>query len=132
MAMTHLVKNLDGLTMFVSRTADSGVVDSETRLHFVQRGRRIAARYAGGRVTRGWLVGDWIGETLRFRYVQREDGNGIHAGHSECHLDELPDRRVRLVEQFVWDTRPGSGVNVFEELPMPTQRASTAPPPPPA
>ena len=44
------VPNLDGRTMFVSTTADTGVVSSETRLHFIQRGSRVAARYSGGRV----------------------------------------------------------------------------------
>jgi len=111
------VKNLDGLTMFVSSTAEDGVVSCETHLHFVQRGWRVAGRYAGGRVARGCLVGRWVGDALHFRYAQREDGRTIHAGHSECHVRELPDGRLRLIEQFAWDTRPGSGVNVFDELP---------------
>jgi hypothetical protein len=111
------VKNLDGLTMFVSSTAENGVVSRETHLHFVQRGGRVAGRYAGGRVVRGWLVGQWAGEALHFRYAQCEDGPTIHAGHSECRVRELPDGRLQLIEQFAWDTRPGSGVNVFDELP---------------
>jgi hypothetical protein len=111
------VKNLDGLTMFVSSTAAHGVVSGETRLVFTQRGIRVAARYAGGRIARGWLVGQWADDTLHFRYAQREDGCAIHAGHSVCRVQELPDGRLRLVEHFAWSTRPGSGVNVFEELP---------------
>lgn len=108
------MKHLDGRTMFVSSTADNGVVSSETRLHFTQRGARVAARYAGGRVARGWLVGQWAGDTLHFRYAQREDG-AIHAGESACHVQELPDGRLRLIEHFTWSTRHGSGVNVFDE-----------------
>lgn len=111
------MKNLDGLTMFVSSTADNGVVSGETRLVFSQRGARVAARYAGGRIARGWLVGQWVDDTLHFRYAQREEGYAIHAGHSACNAQELPDGRLRLVEHFAWSTRPGSGVNILEELP---------------
>lgn len=57
--------SLDGLSMYVSSTAAQGVVDSDTRLHFIQRGHRVAARYSGGSVKRGWLVGRpqpaWLG-----------------------------------------------------------------------
>ena len=110
------MKNLDGRTMFVSSTADTGVVSGETHLHFAQRGTRVAARYGGGRVARGWLVGQWAGDTLHFRYAQREDGYAIHAGNSTCHVQELPDGRLRLTEHFTWSTRPGAGVNVFDEV----------------
>ena len=109
------MRNLDGLTMFVSATAANGVVSSETLLHFAQRGRRVAARYVGGRVLRGWLVGRWDGDVLRFRYAQRE-ASSIHGGESVCVVEERPDGRLRLIEHFTWSTRSGSGVNVFDEL----------------
>ena len=103
--------------MFVSGTADTGVVSGDTQLHFKQRGRRVVARYAGGRVARGWLLGTCVGHTLRFRYAQREDGDRIHAGDSVCDVLRLADGRLRVVELFAWATRPGTGTNVFDELP---------------
>lgn len=109
--------NLDGLTMFVSSTAANGVVGGETRLNFAQRGERVWARYAGGKVARGWLVGRWIGNSLRFRYAQIEDPRAVHAGHSVCDVQHLADGRLRLIEHFAWSTRAGSGINVFDELP---------------
>jgi len=111
------MRNLDGLTMFVSATAADGVVSAETRLYFMQRGGRVAARYAGGRVLRGWLVGAWDGDVLRFRYVQREESFSIHGGQSVCVVDEEANGRLRLIEHFAWSTRPGSGTNIFDELP---------------
>jgi hypothetical protein len=114
------MRKLDGVTMFVSTTAAAGVVSGETRLHFTQRGRRVAAWYAGGRVLRGWLVGSWDGDVLRFRYAQREEASCIHGGQSVCVVEELPDGRLRLIEHFSWSTRSGSGVNVFDELPPST------------
>ena len=114
------MRNLDGLTMFVSATAENGVVGSETLLRFTQRGPRVAARYAGGRVLRGWLVGRWDEDILRFRYAQREESSTIHGGQSICAVEERADGHLRLIEHFVWTTRPGSGTNVFDELPPST------------
>ena len=108
--------NLDGITMFVSDTAATGVVDKETRLDFAQRGERVWARYAGGKVARGWLIGRWIADSLRFRYAQIEEPRAIHAGQSMCDVQQLPDGRLRLIEHFAWRTRAGSGINVFDEL----------------
>jgi hypothetical protein len=108
--------NFDGLTMFVSNTAATGVVDASTRLRFSQRGDRVFARYAGGCVTHGWLVGRIAGEQLAFRYAQQEDGDGIHAGTSVCDIIRCDDGRLRLIEHFTWSTRPGAGVNVFDEV----------------
>src|SRR5258705_486135 len=104
--------------MFVSSTADAGVVSEETRLHFRQRGDRVVAQYSGGSVARGWLIGRCDGDTLRFRYAQRENGREIHAGQSVCDLQRRADGRVRVIEHFTWCTRPGSGVNVFDEVPQ--------------
>lgn len=102
--------------MFVSRTAEVGVVSQETRLDFSQRGSRVWARYSGGKVRRGWLVGRWVAEALHFRYAQCEDSHEIHAGHSVCNLERLPDGRLRLFEHFDWKTRASSGLNIFDEM----------------
>lgn len=75
LAATPLQKvrmNLHGTTFQVSSTAAHGVVSSDTRLQFEQRGDRVIGRYRGGSIRRGWLVGDLVGRTLRFRYAQTE------------------------------------------------------------
>jgi hypothetical protein len=109
--------NIDGLTMFVSDTAATGVVNGDTHLHFRQRGKRVWARYAGGTISRGWLVGRWTGNSLCFRYSQIEEPRAIHGGQSACNVERLADGRLRLTEHFSWNTRVGSGINVFDELP---------------
>jgi hypothetical protein len=108
--------SLDGVTMFVSSTAANGVVGSDTRLHFSQRGSRVAARYAGGNVARGWLIGTLSGAQLVFRYAQREVSGAIHHGHSVAQIERRTDGRIRIIERFTWSSRPGSGINVFDEL----------------
>ena len=108
--------NLDRLTMFVSSTATNGVVGADTRLVFSQRGDRVVARYSGGHVARGWLIGRWRGDQLMCRYAQREGSSAIHGGRSVCDVQRLDDGRTRIVEHFTWTTRVGSGTNVFDEV----------------
>ncbi len=108
--------NLDGKQFRVAATAAQGVVSEDTVLEFVQRGVRVLGRYQGGAVIRGYLVGTLTGRSLRFRYAQHEAGGHIHGGQSVCDLHALPGGRLRLEEHFAWDTRPGSGTNLFEEI----------------
>jgi hypothetical protein len=107
--------NLDGLTMYVSSTATNGVVDTATRLHFRQSGDRVIARYDGGNVVRGLLIGRCGASRLVFRYAQRERDGTIQGGRSECEVLEHAGRK-RIVEHFTWSTRAGSGTNVFDEV----------------
>ena len=108
--------SLDGVVMFVSSTADNGVVDANTRIAFSQRGSRVLGRYQGGRVRRGLLVGGLSGGGLTFRYVQVEASGEIHGGRSTCDITRTAGGRIRIVERFAWTTRDGSGTNVFDEV----------------
>ena len=107
--------NIDRVVMYVSSTADQGVVGQGTRLRFMQKGSRVMGRYSGGAVSRGCLVGTLSGSQLVFRYAQVEASGEIHGGRSVCEVERQPGGRIRIVEHFVWRTRPGSGTNVFEE-----------------
>lgn len=109
--------NLNGVVMTVSATASNGVVDSDTRLWFQQKGSRVHARYRGGSISNGRLIGELDGESrLTFRYAQVEADGQLHAGRSQCELIRLADGRLRIVEHFEWRTRAGNGVNVFDEV----------------
>jgi hypothetical protein len=70
----------DGLTIYVSSTDANGVVDPDTRLRFRELGDRVIARYRGGNVERGVLVGRPAGAGLTFRYAQRERDGMIQSG----------------------------------------------------
>jgi hypothetical protein len=114
--MEYDAMNLNGLSFQVSATAAAGVVSSGTRLDLAQRGNRIVGRYRGGSIERGYLVGSLAGRTLQFRYSQLEKGEGIHGGRSICALHFLSDGRLRIRENFVWGTREGTGVNIFDQI----------------
>jgi len=109
--------NLDRRHMYVIQTAELGVVGAGTELRFVHRGARVVGKYAGGRIRRGCLVGRVTGSTLVWHYVQRERSGEMHAGQSVCDVVDRPDGRVRIIERFRWHTRPGSGMNIFDERP---------------
>ena len=85
--------NLHGLRMYVSSTAADGVVGADTRLEFIQKGARVAARYE-----------------------QVEASGAVHGGDSECVVERLNSGRIRIIERFTWTSRPGSGTNVFDEM----------------
>ncbi len=107
--------SLQGVVMCVSSTASQGVVGAGTVIRFHQKGSRVVARYAGGSIRRGCLVGRFLRGVLAFRYAQVEACGAVHGGRSTCEVVRLPTGRLRLVEHFVWTTRGGSGTNVFDE-----------------
>jgi hypothetical protein len=108
--------NLDRVVMYVSSTGDCGVVDSKTRLYFAQNGSGVFARYCGGSVTRGCLVGTLSGAVLVFRYTQVEDSGQIHGGRSICEVQRTAQTGLRVIEHFTWSTRTGCGTNIFDEI----------------
>jgi|SRR5580704_13746495 hypothetical protein len=108
--------NLDRVVMWVSSTAEQGVVGEGTLLRFTQKGARVMGRYSGGAISRGCLVGTLSGSQLVFRYAQLEASGEIHGGRSVCEVERRADHRMRIVEHFAWSTRAGCGTNVFEEI----------------
>jgi len=97
-------------------TATGGQVDANTLFTFAQEGSTVWARYAGGAVELGYLVGSVTSGGFVFRYSQVDRRGEVHGGRSVCDIALLPDGRVRLLEHFSWESREGSGTNVLEEV----------------
>ena len=108
--------DLTGVLMTVSNADAHSVVSGSTVLTFEQQGNVVSARYRGGDIIDGYLIGQLEGWSLRFRYVQADRGGRLDAGVSAAVLDRLADGRLRLVEHYQWLTRPESGTNIFEEI----------------
>ena len=109
--------DFNGIRMRTASTATSGVVSGDTILVFEQTGDVVSARYRGGAIIDGYLIGRLEGATLKFRYVQADTGGNLDAGVSTGMIERIGDGRLRLTEHFQWLTRPESGTNVFEEIP---------------
>jgi len=108
--------DLNGRRMRVMSTDTNGVVSSDTILVFEQTGNVVSARYRGGSIIDGYLIGVRESTSLRFRYVQVDERGNLDAGVSTGTIELLPDGRLRLIEQFQWLTRPEAGTNIFEEI----------------
>ena len=108
--------NLHGRKMRVVQTAPNGIVGRYTIFHFSQAGNVVEARYSGGRIAAGYLVGLLERDQLSFRYCQISDRVQIDGGASQGRLEPMSNGRFRLVESFTWESRSGDGVNIFEEI----------------
>ena len=93
-----------------------GQVSPDTEFAFGQEGRVVHARYAGGGIALGFLVGVADGETIEFRYVHVDRQGAISSGHSIDTIEVLPDGRLRLHERWDWESQQGSGTSVLEEI----------------
>lgn len=107
--------SLDGRTL-AAVTNEQGEVSGETRFHFEQNGERIRARYSGGEIVDGQLFGTFDGHQWNVRYVQMNEDNETSTGHSIGVVERLDDGRVRVVDEWEWESKAGSGETVLEEL----------------
>jgi hypothetical protein len=108
--------SLDGRTLVGVENDDAGEVSSETRFHFEQEGDRIHARYSGGDVAAGHLLGTLEGDRWDVRYVQVNVEGETATGHSVGTVERLADGRVRVADEWEWESRDGEGSSVLEEV----------------
>ncbi len=77
----------------------------------------VWARYHGGAVRLGFLVGTREGDRLDFRYSQLNKSGETANGHCSTTVSVLPDGRLRLSEDWVWESTPGAEMSMVEEAP---------------
>ncbi|MFD5572462.1 hypothetical protein [Streptomyces cadmiisoli] len=109
-------RSLDGLVLAPVADQAPGQVGTRTRFTYHERDGEIWAEYEGGDVVRGRLVGTRQGDLLDFRYVQLKQDGTTSGGHCRSTVAELPDGRLRLVETWEWESQPGSGTSVVEQV----------------
>lgn len=100
--------------MHATQTAPNGAIGPDTIFEFTQRGEIVEARYAGGLVRVGCLVGVLREAQLEFRYAQIHEDSSIHGGHSRCEV-AWHHGKLRIIERFQW-ANGDEGLNVIEEL----------------
>lgn len=108
--------SMDGRVLRSVAADGDGEVDGDTVFRFSQDGDLVHARYEGGAIRLGFLVGLTDGERLQFRYCQVTDEGETATGQSTDRIELLEDGRVRLHEEWSWDSRDGEGTSVLEEL----------------
>jgi hypothetical protein len=100
----------------VTAATHDGEVDGSTTFEYHQEGDLVWARYSGGAIRLGFLVGVRRGDLLSARYAQVTVDGGTATGHTESRIEGLADGRLRLREDWTWDSRDGSGKSVVEEV----------------
>ncbi len=109
--------SLQGVRIRALAGSAGSVISRETLFEFEQTGDLFSARYRGGEIAEGYLIGRrHAGGALEFRFVQADRTARIDAGVSTGVLGRLSDGRLQLVESFQWTTRREAGRNVLEEV----------------
>lgn len=108
--------SLDGRTLAGVANDEEGEVSAETLFDFEQDGERIYASYSGGAIADGHLVGTFDGEHWDVRYVQINEDGETATGHSVGDVELLDDGRIRVEDEWEWESKPGEGESVHEEV----------------
>jgi hypothetical protein len=93
-----------------------GEASEATVFQYHERDGVVWARYEGGAVRLGFLVGTRNGDRLDFRYSQLNQNGETSNGRCSTTISTLPDGRLRLDEDWAWESKPGSGTSAAEEV----------------
>ncbi len=107
---------LDGKIFAGVSNDESGQVGASTRFRYHQDDDVIWAEYSGGEIRRGHLVGTRAGDRLSFRYVHLDADGETASGACDSRIVLLDDGRVRFEESWAWESRPGTGTSIVEEI----------------
>ena len=98
---------------------ENGETSAETIFYYQQQGNILTSEYAGGKITKGHLIGlvDESGK-IDMRYHQVNALGEIMTGKCISTPEILPDGRIRLYEVWEWTSGDFSkGESIIEELP---------------
>jgi hypothetical protein len=109
--------SIDGLTFCgADEKPEAGEATADTVFEYHENDGVIWARYEGGPVVLGFLVGTRNGDRLDFRYSQLNDKGETASGRCVSNISVLQDGRVKLDQDWAWETRAGAGQDAIEEL----------------
>lgn len=108
--------SLEGRVFRVAEMADSGEASAATVFEYHEEDGVVWARYQGGAVHLGFLVGTRDGDCLEFRYSQLNENGDTSNGRCTTTVSVLPDGRLRLAEDWAWESKPGAGTSAAEEI----------------
>jgi hypothetical protein len=108
--------SLEGRVFRPSETGDEGEANEATVFEYHEDGDIVWARYQGGVVRLGFLVGTRDRDRLDFRYSQLNERGETSNGHCSSQILVLPDGRLRMTEVWAWESKPGEGTGAVEEV----------------
>jgi hypothetical protein len=108
--------SLDGRRFRHAEMSAEGEGSARTTFEYHERDGVVWARYQGGAVRLGFLVGVRSGDSLEFRYSQVNNAGETSNGRCSTTISTLADGRLRLEEEWAWESKPGAGTSVSEEI----------------
>ena len=96
----------------------AGEVSDETIFHYEQKGIVISARYYGGNIREGNILGTVESDgTIRMSYQHWNKENEFRAGVCTSTPERLPNGKIRLHESWEWTNGiQGRGESIIEEI----------------
>jgi hypothetical protein len=113
--MTSTIPSLEGRTFIDATTDHAGDVDADTRFEYHEEGAVVWARYLGGVIQLGFLVGTRTGDSLDFRYSHVTSDGQTASGQCTSSLRLLDDGRIQSEERWTWTSKPGMGTSTLVE-----------------
>ncbi len=97
----------------------TGQVSGETIFEYFQQGNQLTARYSGGEILSGQMIGIVHDDnSLEFVYHHIDVHGHLRSGYCHSKPEILEDRRIRLHEKWRWTYGGDSeGESVIEEIP---------------
>ena len=114
--MADAERSVDGRRFRGATMSSEGEASAATVFDYHQEGDLVWARYEGGAVRLGFLVGTRLGDRLEFRYSQLNEEGETSSGRCSTQVVVLPDGRLRLEEDWAWESKGGSGTSAVEEI----------------
>ena len=108
--------SLEGRRFRVAAMDAEGEASEATVFEYHERDGVVWARYEGGAVRLGFLVGTRRSDRLDFRYSQLSESGETSNGHCSTTISKLAEGRLRLDEVWEWESKPGSGTSAIEEI----------------
>jgi hypothetical protein len=108
--------SLEGRRFRVAAMDAEGEASAATVFEYHEQDGLVWARYEGGAVRLGFLVGTRRDDRLDLRYSQLNESGETSSGHCSTTISVLPDGRLRLEEVWEWESKPGAGTSAVEEL----------------
>lgn len=107
--------SLDGRLFRGAEMADTGEASAATVFEYHEADGVVWARYHGGAVVLGFLVGTREGDRLEIRYAQLNDRGETATGRCSTTISVLEDGTLRLDEDWAWESKPGAGTSATVE-----------------
>jgi hypothetical protein len=108
--------SLDGRRFRGAEMSSEGEASAATVFEYHEGDGIVWARYEGGVIRLGFLIGTRKGDFLEFRYSQVNTSGETASGRCSTTISALPDGRLRLDEEWAWETRLGAGTSAVEEI----------------